>query len=49
MMTDGSHDEIKIGDRIIDENAKEYDVRAKAVSEDLTGIHHQYLIIEYYE
>lgn len=49
MMTDGDHEAIEIGDRIIDENGKQYDVRAKAVSEDLTGVHHQYLIIEYYE
>lgn len=47
MMTDGQHTTIAMGDRIEDTNGKIYEVRTPAsVSDDLTGIHHQYLLVE---
>ena len=49
MLTDGTHSTILIGDRITSNDGKQYDVRGKAVYDDITGIHHQYLIVEAYE
>lgn len=45
MMTDGTHSAIAVGDRITDEDGLVYEVRGKSISEDLTGIHHQYLLV----
>lgn len=49
MLTDGNHAAIAIGHRITDDTGKQYDVRGKAVSKDLTGTHHQYLLVEAYD
>lgn len=45
MLTDGDHTAIKVGDRISD-GTNTYEVRTPpAISNDLTGKHHQYLLI----
>lgn len=46
MMTDGNHASIVAGSRITDDLGKQYDVRGKSISKDLTGTHHQYLLVE---
>lgn len=48
MLTDGSHAAILVGDRITDDTSKQYDVKGKSISKDLTGTHHQYTIVEAY-
>lgn len=45
MMTNGAHQGISIGDKIVDEASVEYEVRGKAISNDLTGVHHQYTLV----
>lgn len=49
MMTDGNHETIAIGDRVTDENGNIYEVRAKSISDDIMGVHHQYILIIKYE
>jgi len=49
MFTDGSHETISIGDRVTDEDDNVYEVRSKSISNDLTGVHHQYILIIKYE
>lgn len=49
MMTDGDHKKISIADRIIDEAGNTYEVRAKSISDDVMGVHHQYILIIKYE
>jgi hypothetical protein len=49
MLTDGTHTAIAIGDRVTSDDGKQYDVRGKAIYDDITGIHHQYLLVEGYE
>ena len=45
MLTDGNHSAISIDDRIVDENDIVYEVKGKSVSDDMTGIHHQYILL----
>ena len=45
MLTDGNHATIRIGDEVTDDLANVYTVRGKSISQDLTGTHHQYLLI----
>lgn len=49
MMTDGTHTTIDVGDRITDENNNIYEVRAKSISDDIMGVHHQYILIIKYD
>lgn len=44
MLTDGGHTDINIGDRIEDDRGTIYEVRGKSVWDDITGVHHQYLL-----
>lgn len=49
MMTNGTHTDIVIGDRITDDQSNTYEVRGKAISKDLTGTHHQYILVVKYD
>ena len=49
MMTNGNHEEIEIGDNITDEDGNTYSITGKAISKDITGIHHQYLMVQKYD
>lgn len=44
MLTDGVHEAIEIGDKIEDDKGNKFEVRGKSVWDDMTGIHHQYLL-----
>ncbi len=44
MLTDGGHTDINIGDRIEDDRGTIYEVRGKSIWDDITGVHHQYLL-----
>ncbi len=45
MFTDGTHTAIAVGDQVNDGTNTYQVVTPAAVSDDLTGIHHQYLLI----
>lgn len=44
MLTDGVHSDINIGDRIEDDKGSTFEVRGKSIWDDITGVHHQYLL-----
>lgn len=46
MMTDGDHDAIEFHDRVTDQDGVQYEVVAPpSISDDITGKHHQYLLV----
>lgn len=49
MLTDATHTAILVGDKVIDDQGKTYEVKGAEEFDDLTGKHNQYLIVEAYD
>lgn len=46
MLTDGTHATITMNDRITDDLGNQFDVRGKSTFSDMTGQHHQYVLLQ---
>jgi hypothetical protein len=49
MMTDSNHVDILIGDRVVDQDSKEYEVKGAEKFNDITGKHNQYILLQQYD
>ena len=45
MLTKGNHETINVNDRVVDEDSVTYTVKGKSTFKDMTGTHHQYIMI----
>lgn len=49
MLTDATHIDIFVGDKLTDDQGKTYEVKGTEAFDDITGKHNQYLIVEAYD